>query len=66
MSKLIDRDTRTLRHSHSLASSHTLLRLLASMVIRRGISENVSELSQLTILKELTTACSISIGGCTG
>ena len=49
-------------YSHFNLLLYITKRLLASLVIRRGISENLSELSQLSILKELTTACSISIG----
>ena len=35
--------------------------MLASNVIRRGISENLSESSQLMIIRQLTSACSSSI-----
>lgn len=38
-----------------------MLRLLASNVIRKGISENVSESSQLKILRELTSACRLAV-----
>lgn len=36
-------------------------RMLTSNVIRKGISENVPELSQLLILRQLTSACSLSV-----
>lgn len=37
-------------------------RILASNVLRCGISENLSEMSQLMILRSLTSACRSSIG----
>ncbi len=36
--------------------------MLASNVVRKGISENVSESSQLKILRELISACRLSVG----
>lgn len=36
-------------------------RMLTSNVIRKGISENVPESSQLLILRQLTSACSLSV-----
>lgn len=36
-------------------------RMLTSNVIRKGISENVLESSQLLILRQLTSACSLSV-----
>jgi hypothetical protein len=38
-----------------------MLRMLASNVVRRGLSENVSESSQLKILRELISACRSSV-----
>ncbi|KAL7509674.1 hypothetical protein ACHAXN_006645 [Cyclotella atomus] len=43
------------------SSDSTIGRLLTTIVVRRGISENISEISQLSILKDLTTACRVSI-----
>ena len=36
-------------------------RILASNVVRKGISENLSESSQLMILRQLTSACRSSV-----
>lgn len=49
---------------HASRSSYILpfCRLLTATVVRRGISENMSEMSQLSILKDLTAACRASIG----
>ena len=40
-------------------------RLLASSVLRKGISENLSESSQLNVLRELTAACTCSVNSST-
>ena len=51
-----------MKSSKKSSSDSTIGRLLASIVMRRGISENLSELLQLSVLKELADTCRISVG----
>ncbi|KAL7553470.1 hypothetical protein ACHAWF_016747 [Thalassiosira exigua] len=44
------------------AADSSIGRLLASNVLRKGLSVNLSESSQLKILRELTSACRASVG----